>query len=75
MATLGGVCVDSSLLRLESRRHNGTALSRSIEILQRHNRGIEAGKLGLLGVVFWEGDGNRRVVENVARRNICVEFL
>jgi hypothetical protein len=67
--------VDRIRLRLERRRHDWATLSRSIKILQRHARRVEAGELRRLGVIFGEGDGYDRVIEDVTCCDICIQIL
>jgi hypothetical protein len=73
--SLSASIVDRGCLRLERRRGNGATHSRPIEVLQRHDCRVDAGELGCFGVIFGEGDGDGRVIEDVARRDIPVQNL
>jgi hypothetical protein len=67
--------VDRGYLRLERRRRDWAALSRSIKILQCHTRRVESGKLRRRGIIFREGDGYDRVIEDVTCCDICIQIL
>lgn len=67
--------VDRGCLRLERRRRDWATLSRPIKILQRHARRVEACELRRRGVIFGEGDGHDRVIEDVTCCDICIQIL
>ena len=66
---------DRGCLRLECRRRDRATLSRPIKILQRHARCVEAGELRRRGIIFGEGDGHDRVIEDVTCCDICIQIL
>ena len=68
-------CIDSLLLQRERGRDDGTALARSVKVLQRDRGGVQARVLRALGVVGREGEMNARVGEDVAGGNVGVQFL
>jgi hypothetical protein len=67
--------VDRGCLRLERRRDDWAALSRPVEVLQRHDRRVNASELGCCGAIFREGDGDGWVIDDVARCDIPIQNL
>ena len=63
------------LLQSERRRNGGTPFSRSVEVLQRHERSVDACKLRRHRVVEWERNLNTRIIHSVTCSHVRKEML
>ena len=63
------------LLQSERRRNGGTPFSRSVEVLQRHERSVDAYNLRRHRVVEWERNLNTRIMHSVTCKHVRNEML
>jgi hypothetical protein len=58
--------LESSLLSREGRGRSGASYSRAVQVLEGNERSVDTRKLGCLGVVGGEGEGDAGVVNNLS---------